>query len=80
MEFFQLWLVYDNVLSGECNLSLEEDLDQPLSTKEMIKKLINILGKDNCSIEKILKKKILVYTHGVKKECNWKKIRLIHYK
>ncbi|MDD2180952.1 MAG: hypothetical protein PHW32_01130 [Bacilli bacterium] len=50
------------------DLSLELEYDQPLSTKEMIKKLINILGKNNCETTKINNKNILIYNHDNKKE------------
>lgn len=50
------------------DLSLELDLDQPLAAKEMVKKLVNVLGKDNCYIEKVMDKKVLVYKHNDIKE------------
>ena len=45
------------------DLSLEINSDQPLSISEMIKNIENILGKDNCFIEKINNKKLLCYKH-----------------
>lgn len=50
------------------DLSLDLDFDQPLSNKELIKKIIYVLGKDNCRVEKILGKNILIYEHDEKKE------------
>lgn len=50
------------------DLSLELDFDQPLNVTEIINKLIIVLGKENCTIEKILNKKVLVYSHDNKKE------------
>lgn len=46
------------------DLGLELNKDQPLSVSEMIKSIQNILGKDNCFIEKVLNKKILCYKHN----------------
>lgn len=45
------------------DLSLEINKDQPLSTKEMIKNIKNILGEENCYIEKYNNKKLLCYKH-----------------
>lgn len=50
------------------DLCLEIDYDQHLSVSNMIKILKNLLGKDNCSIEKVDNKKIFCYKHGKKKE------------
>lgn len=50
------------------DLSLELDYDQHLSTSLMIKTIENILGKDNCSIERFNNKKLLCYKHNGKKE------------
>ena len=50
------------------DLSLELDYDQHLSTSAMIKSLENLLGKENCSIEKYDNKKLLCYHHEDKKE------------
>lgn len=50
------------------DLSLELDYDQHLSISLMIKTIENILGKDNCSIEKFNNKKLLCYKHAGKKE------------
>ena len=41
------------------DLSLELDYDQHLSTSLMIKIIENILGKNNCSIERFNNKKLL---------------------
>lgn len=50
------------------DLSLDINSDQPLSISEMIKNIENILGKDNCYIEKINNKKLLCYKQGNKVE------------
>ena len=50
------------------DLSLEINYDQPLTIKNIINKTINILGKENCEIIKILNKKVLCYKHDNKKE------------
>ena len=50
------------------DLSLELDYDQHLSTSLMIKTIENILGKDNCSIERFNNKKLLCYKHHEKKD------------
>lgn len=50
------------------DLSLDINSDQPLSISEMIKNIENILGKDNCYIEKVNNKKLLCYRHGNKVE------------
>lgn len=46
------------------DLGLEINYDQPLSTSEMMKNIINILGKSNCYIEKVNNKKLLFYKHS----------------
>ena len=38
------------------DLSLDINADQPLSTSEMTKNIENLLGKENCFIERILNK------------------------
>ena len=43
------------------DLSLDINSDQPLSISEMSKNIENILGKNNCYIEKVLNKKLLCY-------------------
>lgn len=45
------------------DLSLEISKDQPLSTSEMIKNIKNILGDENCHIEKYNNNKLLCYKH-----------------
>lgn len=50
------------------DLSLDINKDQPLSTKEMQRNVINILGKDNCYIEKFGNKNLLCYKHDNKIE------------
>lgn len=50
------------------DLSLEIDYDQPLSVSNIIKCLENLLGKENCQIEKIRNKKVLCYKHEDKIE------------
>lgn len=50
------------------DLSLELDNDQPLSISSMIKCLENLLGKDNCYIEKTNNKKLFFYKNGGMKE------------
>lgn len=55
------------------DLSLEIDLDQALTPKQMQNKLIEILGKENCEIEKLIlndnkTKNVLVYHNKCKKE------------
>ncbi len=50
------------------DLSLDINSDQPLSISEIIKNIENILGKDNCYIEKVNNKKLLCYKHGNKVE------------
>lgn len=50
------------------DLSLDINKDQVLSTKEMQKSIINILGKDNCYIEKFDNKNLLCYKHNNKIE------------
>ncbi len=50
------------------DLSLELGYDQPLSMSQMIKTVENILGKENCEVEKINNKKVLRYSHGGKVE------------
>lgn len=46
------------------DLSLDINSDQPLSISEMSKNIENILGKNNCYIEKVLNKKLLCYKHN----------------
>ena len=48
------------------DLSLDINSDQPLSISEMSKNIENILGKNNCYIEKVLNKKLLCYKHNNK--------------
>ena len=45
------------------DLSLDVNKDQPLSTSEMIKNIKNILGEENCHIERYNNKKLLCYKH-----------------
>lgn len=46
------------------DLSLEIDYDQPLSISNIFKLLENLLGKENCTVNKINHKKVLSYTHN----------------
>lgn len=50
------------------DLSLELDYDQPIPISKMIDSLKNLLGKENCTIERFNNKKLFCYTHGNKKE------------
>ena len=50
------------------DLSLELDYDQPIPISKMIDSLKNLLGKENCTIERFNNKKLFCYTHGTKKE------------
>lgn len=45
------------------DLNLEINKDQPLSTSEMIRNIKNILGEENCHIERYNNKKLLCYKH-----------------
>ena len=45
------------------DLSLDINYDEPLSITNMIKRLENILGKENCFTQKIFNKKIFYYKH-----------------
>lgn len=50
------------------DFQIQIDYDQKLSISKIMEKLKQILGQENCTIEKVLNKKVLIYKHGQKKE------------